>query len=263
MVARHPVSLWQSPWPEQLSRTTSRLLLCLDYDGTLAPIAARPEEARPTAALLALLTQLVACRHLAVAIVSGRALSDLRTLLPVQGLVFVGFHGCEVSTADGKTRLLVPGGMVPLAIARLRQEIAPMLVDMPGFLLEDKRYALALHYRQAKPADKWIIEEFLAAVRAYRGKGIALEVIHGKEVVEVRPVGGNKGRAVQFLLAGSYANTLPIYIGDDVTDEEAFTVLGEQGVTIVVADPPRPSAAQYYLRNVSEVLRFLAGLVKE
>jgi len=154
----------------------------------------------------------------------------------------------------------VPGGVVSLAIARLRQEITPMLFDLPGLFLEDKRYALALHYRLARPQDMWAIEEFLAAVRAYQRKGITLEVIHGKKVIEVRPVGSNKGKAVQFLLAGEYINTLPVYIGDDLTDEEAFVALGDRGITIVVADPPRASAAKYYLSDTREVHRFLSGL---
>ena len=262
MLERQPLSLWQSPWPERLRRTASKLLLCLDYDGTLVPIAARPEEALPPPALLTLLSQLLARSHITIVVVSGRALADLRTLLPVRGLVYIGTHGCEIGTADGGTRLLVPGGMVSLAIARLRQELAPMLVDAPGLLLEDKRYTLALHYRLAQPQDMWVIDEFLAAVRAYQRKGITLEVIHGKKVVEVRPVGSNKGKAVQFLLAGEHTNTLPIYIGDDLTDEEAFTALDERGVTVVVADSPRASAAQYSLRDPREVLQFLSGLVK-
>jgi trehalose-phosphatase len=233
----------------------------LDYDGTLTPIAARPEDARPSPSLLTLLSQLVQRPNLVVAIVSGRALPDLRTLLPVSGLLFIGTHGCEIGTADGKTRLLIPGGVVSLAIARLHQEIAPTLANAPGLFLEDKRYALALHYRQAQPQDAWAIEEFLAAVRAYQRKGITLEIIHGKKVIEVRPVGSNKGKAVQFLLAGEHANTLPIYIGDDVTDEEAFAVLSERGVTVVVTDSLRPSAAQYYLNDIADVLRFLVTLV--
>ena len=261
MSVRFPVPLWQSPWPERLSRTLPKLLLCLDYDGTLTPIAARPDEARPPDALLPLLSRLVENPHIAVAIVSGRALPDLRALLPVRGLIYIGTHGCEIGTADGGTRLLVPGGVVSLAISRLRQEITPILFDAPGLLLEDKRYALALHYRLAQPQEMWIIEEFLAAVRAYQRKGITLEVINGKKVVEVRPVGGSKGKAVQFLLAGEHTNTLPIYIGDDLTDEEAFVTLGERGITIVVADPPRASAAQYYLNDTREVLHFLSVLV--
>jgi trehalose-phosphatase len=259
--ARLPTSLWQSPWPERLCQTFAQLFLCLDYDGTLAPIVTRPEDSRPTAELLALLAALVKRPNVTVAIVSGRSLADLRALLPLPGLAYVGTHGCEVGAVDGKTRVLVPGAVVSLAIARLRQDFAPILVDTPGLFLEDKRYALALHYRLAQPQDAWAIDAFLAAVREYQRKGITLEVIHGKKVIEVRPVGSSKGKAVQFLLAGEHANTLPIYIGDDVTDEEAFTALSERGLTIVVADPPRMSAAQYYLLDTREVIRFLSTLI--
>jgi trehalose 6-phosphate phosphatase len=93
-------------------------------------------------------------------------------------------------------------------------------------------------------------------------KGVALEVLHGKKVVEVHPVGVNKGKAMQWLLQSCDPATLPLYIGDDATDENAFRVLHKRGVTIHVADPPRRTAAQYYVRSPEEVWQFLTCLVE-
>jgi trehalose 6-phosphate phosphatase len=257
-----PQPLWLNAQLERFFRTAPRLFLCLDYDGTLVPIAPRPEEARPTAALLTLLSQFVHHPHMKVAVVSGRSLADLRALLPVDGMAYIGTHGGEMCTAAGETRRLMLGGVVAMAIARLRQDIAPAFLQTPGFFLEDKHYALALHYRLAQPEDEeWAIRQFLVAVQEYQRKGIPLEIIHGKKVVEVRPVGVNKGRAVQSLLEAEHRTTLPIYIGDDLTDEEAFQSLNGRGLTILVTDLPQPTAARYTLRNPQEVLRFLSFLL--
>lgn len=89
---------------------------------------------------------------------------------------------------------------------------------------------------------------------------LALEILYGKKVVEVRPIGINKGNALRTFLAAASPMTLPIYIGDDQTDEEAFQFLDGRGITILVADRPRPTAAHYLLSNPREVLRFLASL---
>lgn len=257
-----PQPLWLNSQLERFCRAAPRLFLCLDYDGTLVPIASRPEDARPTAALLTLLAQFVQHPHIKVAIVSGRSLSDLRALLPIQGMAYIGTHGGEMCTAAGETRRLVLGGVVAMAIARLHQDLAPLLSQTSGFVLEDKQYALALHYRLAQPEEEeWAIRQFLTAVQEYQRKGILLEVIYGKKVVEVRPVGVSKGRAVQSLLEAEHRTTLPIYVGDDLTDEEAFQTLHGRGLTILVADSPYYTAAQYTLRSPQEVSRFLSFLL--
>src|SRR5258708_3923246 len=97
-----PRYVFSTPDLEVLWQTAPQLFLCLDYDGTLVPIASRPEEARPTAALLALLSQLTRAPGIKVAIVSGRPLSDLCALLPVTGMACIGTHGLELRTASGK-----------------------------------------------------------------------------------------------------------------------------------------------------------------
>jgi trehalose 6-phosphate synthase/phosphatase len=103
--------------------------------------------------------------------------------------------------------------------------------------------------------------QFLAAVRWYQGKGIPLEVIQGNRVVEVRPLGVNKGKAVQALLEPGDSTTLVLYIGADLTDEDTFRVLNARGLIVLVANPLRSTAAQYYLRDPEEVECFLSGVL--
>ncbi len=254
-----PQHVFSTPDIEARCRTAPQLFLALDYDGTLVPIAPRPEEARPTPALLVLLSQLAQTPRVKVAVVSGRLLAELCALLPVQGISHVGTHGLEMRTATGETRRPIPAGASTTVMARLRRDVESIVTGHPGVLLEDKQLTLALHYRLAQPeGEEQVVAQFLSVVQKYQRKGVALEVIRGKKVVEVRPVGANKGKAVRFLLAQENTATLPLYLGDDTTDEDAFQALEGLGLTILVADPPRRTAARYYLKNPEEVFCFLA-----
>lgn len=258
-----PQYLFSIPHIEVQCQTAPGLLLALDYDGTLVPIAPRPEEACPSAAVLALLSQLAAIESVQVAIMSGRPLAQLCTLLPIPGITYVGVHGLEMRTAGGEIRRLMPAGAFTTVMTYLQRDLAPLLEGRTGFWLENKRSAFALHYRLAPPEEQAaVIIEFLAIVQAYQRRGISLEVVHGKKAVEVRPLGVNKGKAMQLLLERRANGVLPIYFGDDATDEDAFRVLHNRGLTVLVADPPRRTAARYYLRNSEEVLHSLVRLLR-
>lgn len=258
-----PQYLFSIPDIEEQCQNAPGLLLALDYDGTLVPIAPRPEEARPSSAVLALLSRLAAVASVQVAVMSGRPLAQLCALLPIPGITYVGIHGLEMRTAGGEMRRLMPAGAFTTVMTYLHRDLTPLLEGRAGFWLEDKRSALALHYRLAPPEEQAeVIAEFLAVVQAYQRRGISLEVVHGKKAVEVRPLGVNKGKAMQFLLERRENGALPIYFGDDATDEDAFRVLNNRGLTVLVADPPRRTAARYYLRNPEEVLRSLVRFLK-
>lgn len=247
---------------ETRCQAAARLLVCLDYDGTLVPIAARPEDARPTSTVFRLVSQLVQAPDIEVAIVSGRPLATLRALLPIPGVSYVGTHGLEVCTGTGEFLSFLPPGAFSTILTQLRMQAENLITDVPGVFVENKGQAFALHYRLAQPEiERQLVAEFLSLVRGYQGKGIALEVLQGKKVLEVHPVGVNKGKAVQFLLQSYDHTILPLYIGDDATDENAFRVLNKRGVTILVADPPRRTSAQYLLRNPEEVWHFLTRLL--
>jgi trehalose-phosphatase len=257
-----PQHAFFAPDIEVWCRTAQQLFLALDYGGTLVPSAPYPEVAYPTPALRALLAQLAQTPRVKVVVVSGRPLSDLCAVLPVRGIAYIGTHGLELRTATGETRYLIPPGAFTTVMARLRQDLASLLIGTPGLLLENKRQALALHYYLARPEERErAMAQLLAVVRRYQRKGFALEVIQGHRVVEVRPLGVSKGRAVQALLEPEDNTTLVLYMGDDLTDEDAFQVLNARGFTVLVANPPRPTAARYYLRDPEEVECFLFGVL--
>ena len=239
-----------------------RLLLALNYDGKLVPIARRPYDARPSARLLALLTDLVQLPSVTVAIISGRSLHDLCTLLPIAGLTYVGTHGAEFRSSCGETRFLLPPEAFVSTLNRLQSDLLPLIGSNASLTLERQQYALALHYHLATPAeDERAVQQFQIIVDACKEQGLPLEVRYGKNVIEVRPVGLNKGRILRFLIAQSVQPLLPVYVGDDVTDEDAFRAVNTPGISILVADPPHQTTAQYYLHDPEEVLAFLSQLV--
>ncbi len=251
-------------WPELASRfARGAPMVFLDFDGTLAPIVEDPDEARPGAAMLNVLRRLAA--RVPTAVVSGRERSDVAARVGVEGVVYAGSHGFDIdglAPGDGPS-LQVGGGRIEPLIARTAETLRTATAAISGVRVEDKGWAVAVHYRQVDPAR---VPEVEAAVRAAAAGSDELRMTEGKKVFEVRPtVDWDKGRAVRWLLDAVEPGDrprIPLYIGDDVTDEDAFLALGDSGVGIVVLRDPRPTAARYSLRDPGEVRAFLERLAE-
>jgi len=247
-----------APWAPALSRhlaaaaAAPHLLVCADYDGTLAPIAPRPEAAEllpGTRPLLAALAVLPATR---VAVVSGRALADLRGhsgfTTPV---LLVGSHGAEWPEADADR----PTVAQRARLDALRRALGPIVARAPGAWLEEKPFSIAVHVRAAAPGDA---TRLLAAVRAGPAAAPDLRVTEGKAVIELSISGAHKGAAVARLRAAWGTDPVVCYLGDDVTDEAAFDALRPDDVGVKVG--PGLSAAAYRVGSEAEVLGVLALL---
>jgi trehalose-phosphatase len=237
-----------------------RLALFLDYDGTLTPIVARPELATLEPAVRDLLRRLAA--RWPVAVVSGRGREDVAALVGLPELVYAGSHGFDIAGSGGLRHQV--GEEVVAAIAEAAATLARRLASFSGVLVEPKRFAVAVHYRLAREADLPAIEAVVDEVLpAHPG----LRKAASKKVWELRPdIAWHKGEALRWLLAVwglDGAHGLPLVIGDDVTDEDAFREAAGRGVAVLVAEEPRPTAASYRLRDPQEVREFLeriAGL---
>lgn len=247
---------------ELLARAAAapRGYLLLDYDGTLVPVAARPELARPGPELAGLLARLTRMPGWRVAVVSGRTVEDLRRLLPVAGLYLVGVHGAELAAPGGSVaRTCDPSfgeGLRRLAVAA-----AALARPEEGFVLEDKGVALALHYRLAAPARAAEVgRRFADLARVHLPAG-GWRLLAGKKVLEVRPAGVDKGRAVAVLL-DEHPGALALYFGDDATDEDAFRAVSRRGgIGVLVSPVARPTAAGHRLDGPARVREFLARLL--
>jgi len=235
--------------------------LFLDYDGTLTPIVARPELAILSDAARATVARVA--RTLPTAVISGRDRADVTALVGIDGLVYAGSHGFDIFV-PGRGELHLAGSAdfaAPLDV--LEAELRTRVGDIPGALIERKRYSIAAHYRQVTTADyprfRDGLDQALAAVQDIREKP-------GKKVFDFQPaIDWDKGRCVLALLETlglGDAGYLPIFFGDDVTDEDAFRALHGRGLGVVVAgaDEARESAADFRVDDPDAVLALLARL---
>ncbi len=245
-------------------RRYDRLFLLLDYDGTLVPIAPTPERARLSPDMIDTLGALAATESVQLAVISGRSLADLRQRVPVEGLFLVGEHGAEICTPAGQRHWLVDPVAIRPVIDRLATQAEAALAGLTGCLVENKTLSLALHYRLAAPAvAREAVTRFVRLGEAHV-RGGRFQWLRGKQVIELRPAGIHKGRAVAFLLEQySRPGEHPIYLGDDRTDEDAFRVLSDAGITIRVSAEEKSSRAQYRLGSPTEVHQFLDGLRRQ
>ncbi len=245
---------------EIAGRADRRLAIFLDYDGTLTPIVPHPEDAVLAPEVRATVTKL--SRICTVAIISGRDLTDVRKLVGVPGIIYAGSHGFEIAGPEGSVSAgserdqFLP--MLAEAEGRLREELA----RIPGAQLERKKFSIAVHYRNVAAADHEAVE---AVVWQALERFPKLRDLPGKKVHDLQPrIDWDKGKALLHVLRTldlDRPDVLPIYIGDDVTDEDAFAALRNRGVGIVVREESRPTTASLALENPHEVHRFLAALL--
>ena len=234
-----------------------RVAVLLDFDGTLAEIAATPELAQMKPGMRAALLSLRHEHDVVVAIVSGRALEDVRERVGIPELIYAGCHGLVIR-GPGLDFLQPQAQRAVPALKRLAEQLAPRLRHIAGVLVEDKVLGISVHFRQVAARDR---QEVALAVQTIAGRSDwKFRVRRGREVWEISPtVDWDKGRAVRWILARAAGrDALPIFIGDDVTDEDAFVALPE-GITIRVGQAAESSAA-WSVAGPEEVGTFLLWL---
>jgi trehalose-phosphatase len=265
-VKRHEGPTSTADLPSALDRVdevtasgTRRLAVFLDYDGTLTPIVAHPENAVLHDRMREIVERLA--RRCPVAVISGRDLADVRARVALDDIVYAGSHGFDIAGPGGLRRMHPDAHRCMPAL-----DAAERALQTPGLLptgaqIERKAYSVAVHFRNVDRAHTGAVER---AVDAQAARHPELRKRYGKKVLELLPnVDWHKGRAVLWLLkalALDATDVLPLYLGDDLTDEDAFEVLRTRGVGIVVRDEPRPTAARYALEDPTEVESFLAHL---
>jgi len=243
-----------------------KIFLLLDYDGTLAPIVRRPEEARipeDTRSVIQALVKNPGCR---VAIISGRELKDLQEKVGIQGIIYAGNHGLELEGPRIRFRKFLSKGYTQ-ALQKLRVELTRKMSPFRGVIIEDKGLSLSIHYRRVPQKavaqlktvfHETVITSFIADT---------VRIKEGKMVLEIRPpVEWDKGKIVLWLLARQQfaaggKRVFPVYIGDDSTDEDAFRALKDKGLTVLVGSPAVQSQARYYVRDTQEVYNLLRLII--
>jgi trehalose 6-phosphate phosphatase len=223
--------------------------LFLDLDGTLAPIVARPDQVTPDARRTRLLERLGQALDGRLAVVSGRTLNDLDRILEHRVAALAGVHGLARRASDGSLRMAQAHPGHERALAALSAFAAPL----QGVLVEDKGLSIALHYRQAPESAGAAIGE---AERVARLTGLTLQP--GRMVVELRAPGSTKGDSVRaFMAEPPFAGARPVFVGDDLTDEDGFEAADRLGGFGVLVGAPRISAARFQLNDVEAALAWL------
>jgi trehalose-phosphatase len=245
----------------------SPLLLLLDVDGTLAPIAQRPEYAVVPPATQRVLVDLVALPNTHVAIVSGRSARDARRLVNVKGVWVLGNHGIEVARPNEAPTVQPDVAQFANQIAAALDRCTTIAEAMPGVIVEDKRWTLSVHYRLADPS----IVSALSAHVADIARQLGLHVTIGKEVLEIRPpVNVDKGTASIVLAetVGALEPTASIFCaGDDRTDEDAFRAIRSaqrNAVTVFVGDEERAlmTGAEFRVPDPTDVRALLEAILE-
>ena len=229
----------------------------LDVDGTLIEFANTPDAVHVDEALLGLVSRLHQQCGGALALVSGRALLDLEWRLGSLRLPIAGQHGLERRDAAGAMHV---HGAPTAAMAAIRLRLQAVLERHPDLLLEDKGMALAVHYRQA-PALAGALHRLLRRLIDEADESLQLQT--GKRVVEIKPLGFDKGTAIEeYLAEPPFRGRRPVFIGDDATDEHGFAVVNRlRGLSVKVG--PGPTEARYRLPDVAAVRAWLGDATKE
>ncbi|WP_128699509.1 trehalose-phosphatase [Candidatus Velamenicoccus archaeovorus] len=241
------------------------LLICLDYDGTLSPIAPTPPQAVLPTKTKQVLRTLAAVPGVLLAVISGRAISDLKSMIGLKNIVYSGNHGFEAEGSGVRFKIRIPSAYNRV-IARLERTLKDRYKTIRGVVVENKKPFLAVHYRLAEknnfPSIRGIFRE---TVKEAAAKNL-IRMKTGKMILEIQPpVDWDKGKIVLWLLkkrrgTAKGRNVLPLYVGDDITDEDAFRALKNKGITVFVG-VPGTSSAQYYLSNTDKVHKFLERIV--
>ena len=245
MNAQDTVAAFRPPAALALASTA----LFLDLDGTLAPIASRPQDVKPNARVTALIERLSAGLEGRLAVLSGRTLADVDRILERRVTAVAAVHGLVRRSAEGEVVERSPHPALPQAAEAFRA----MADADAGLIVEDKSQSIALHYRLAPghAAQAVARAEQLAA-------DTGLDLQPGHMVVELRTPGPSKGDSLrQFMSAPPFAGAVPVFVGDDLTDEPGFKMAANLGGFGVLVGAARPTAARWRMGDVAQVLAWL------
>jgi trehalose 6-phosphate phosphatase len=257
-------------WPDFLAdgQEASHILLLSDYDGTLTPIVGRPDEAVLPPGIEGKLKSLAKNPAFSVGVISGRSLPEIRSMVGIGGIYYAGNHGLEIE-GPGMSYITPAAGTARPIMRELAGRLATELANIDGVIIQDKGLSISIHYRLVAKGEERTVTDIVHRLTTEPCNEGKIRVFSGKKVWEIRPpVDWDKGKAVA-AIAGEIKRIrhpeklLTIFLGDDITDEDAFRVVQRPvGWGIYVGGESATSAAGYYLNSTAEVEELLARLLE-
>lgn len=240
------------------------MLIALDFDGTLAPIVPHPDDAELLPAAGPVLNALAARPDTEIALISGRSLQDLQRRVHLPGVYYAGNHGIEIHGPDLDDVVPAAIDLIP-RVQRCFHKLEEAVGDIPGIFIENKELSLSVHFRMVDDAaEQTRINESVR--RVFNEDPIGLRLTTGKRILEVRPdIDWHKGKALLYIIREIEqvrgAEMLPVFVGDDKTDEDGFAALPPGGVGVLVGAADARTAAGCYVRTPEEAVVMLEKLL--
>ncbi|OGQ48491.1 MAG: trehalose-phosphatase [Deltaproteobacteria bacterium RIFCSPLOWO2_02_FULL_46_8] len=233
-----------------------KIILFLDFDGTLSPIAKDPSDAILPPNVKLWLQNLSKKDNVRIGIVTGRALSDIKRKVGLKNIVYAANHGMEVFY-NGKY-LLRKGCAYKRPLQMLAKELIGSLSDISGVVVESKGLSVAVHYRKVNTKLRATVKKIVKKLATPCMKKYNLQLTTGKMVLEIRPAKlWNKGKAVLWMWKKLGRRYMPVYVGDDITDEDAFKALRPYGITIRTGRR-KDSHAEYFVKSIKNIVGVMA-----
>lgn len=256
------VNMKKSPSLKQLLKkfNKEKAFLFLDYDGTLAKFAPNPDVILPDAELIGILNEVKQHNNIRVAIISGRKLGHIRALVPISGIWLAGSYGIEMVDPHGNEIHLLEFDTLRPGLEIVKPFWHELMNGRKGFYLEDKGWSLAIHANGSDQREVATVLEKAGLIEV--PPGFHLKSTHN--FVEICPPTADKGLAVEYILeTEQFKNALPIFLGDDPRDEDAFKkVRSMDGLGILISEKERQTQAVFCLENPDEVRKWLQAIAE-
>lgn len=242
---------------EILSQLENKIpALFLDYDGTLTPIVSDPEKALLSDKNKKAISKLA--QIIPVAVISGRDRANVASKIGLDNLIYAGSHGYDITGPNGLDMQYGPGQETLPLLDEAESHLKSKLADINGAMVERKKYAIAVHYRNVEDSKVGDVKKIVNDELAKQSK---LKEGLGKKIIELKPnLDWHKGKALDWILGKLDLKSekyIPMFIGDDVTDEDALEVLKDHGIGIIVGNHDETTNANYLLNDTDEVAEFL------
>ena len=243
---------------------TGHMLIALDFDGTIAPIVPHPDDAQMLPEARPVLEALAERSDTEIALISGRSLQDLQGRVAIDDVYYAGNHGLEIHGPDLDDTVAGAIELVP-RVQECFDSLTRVVGDIPGIFIENKRLSLSVHYRMIDdPATQERVEAEVEKIFREHRQGLRLTT--GKRVREIRPdIDWHKGKALLYIIEEIESVRghveLPMFLGDDRTDEDAFAALPRSGAGVLVGPADAETAATTYVHSPDEAVQLLERLL--